>query len=105
MAKFLITYSGGQGPDDMTAEQRDQVMKAWNDWYGSLGDAVVDFGNPTGASKKVVPGGVVSDVAPVVTGYSLIGADSLDDAADKCRNHPHLEAGGTVTIHETFDVM
>lgn len=104
MTKYLITYSGGSGPGDMTEEQRAQVMEAWNAWYGRLGDAVIDFGNPTGASKVIMPGGVVSDGGRGITGYSLIQAESLDAAADTCREHPHLDAGGTITIHETFDV-
>jgi hypothetical protein len=104
MAKYLITYTGGAQPDGMTEEQTAEVMQAWNDWYGRLGDAVVDFGNPTGASKVIVPGGVVSDGGPGITGYSLISADSLDAAAEACRQHPHLDAGGTITVNETFDV-
>ena len=64
-------------------------MQAWNKpGTADLGDAVVDFGNPTGASKDVVPGGVVSDGTPGITGYSLISADSLDAAAEACRDHP-----------------
>ncbi len=104
MAKFLITYSGGSGPDSMSEEQRAQVMQAWTAWYTGLGDAVTDFGNPTGASKVVAPGGAVSDGTPGITGYSLISADSLDAAAEACRQHPHLDAGGTITIHETWDI-
>ena len=104
MAKYLVTYSGGAQPDGMTEADTAKVMQAWNDWYGGLGDAVVDFGNPTGASKVIVPGGVVSDGGPGITGYSLISADSLDAAAEACRNHPHLDADGTITIHETFDI-
>ena len=104
MAKYLITYSGGSQPDGMTDEQKAEVMQAWMAWYNALGDAVTDFGNPTGASKVIVPGGVISDGAPGITGYSLISADSLDDAAEACRQHPHLDGGGTITIHETFDI-
>jgi hypothetical protein len=47
---------------------------------------------------------VISDGGPGITGYSLINADSLDGAAEACREHPHLDGGGTITIHETFDV-
>ena len=104
MAKYLVTYTGGAQPEGMSEEQTAQVMEAWNAWYGGLGEAVVDFGNPTGASKVIVPGGVVSDGGPGITGYSLINADSLEDAAGACRAHPHLDAGGTITIHETFDM-
>jgi hypothetical protein len=104
MATYLITYTGGATPENTTPEQRDAIMKAWMDWFAGLGDAVVDMGNPTGASKVIVPGGVVSDGGPGITGYTIIGADSLDAAANVCRAHPHLEAGGTITVSEAFDV-
>ena len=105
MAKYLITYSGGAQPEGMTEEDTATVMAAWQAWYGRLGDAVVDFGDPTGPSKVVAADGSVSDGGPSITGYSLISADSLDAAAAACAGHPHLDAGGTVTIHETFEVM
>jgi hypothetical protein len=105
MAKYLITYSGGAQPQGMTEEDSATVMAAWQAWYGRLGDAVVDFGNPTGPSKVVGADGSISDGGPSITGFSLISADSLDAAAAACAGHPHLDAGGTVTIHETFEVM
>jgi hypothetical protein len=46
----------------------------------------------------------VSDGGRDVTGYSLITADSLDAAAEACRNHPLLDAGGDITLYETFEV-
>ena len=104
MAKYLITYSGGATPDNTTQEQREALMQAWMDWFGGLGEAVVEMGSPTGASKVVAPGGVVSDGAPGITAYSVISADSLEAAAEACRQHPHLDAGGTITIHEMFDI-
>jgi len=105
MAKFLITYTGGAQPDGMSEAETAKVMQAWTEWYTGLGEAVVDFGNPTGASKVIAAGGGVSDGGPGITGYSLISADSLDAAAEACRKHPHLDADGTITIHETFDIM
>jgi hypothetical protein len=105
MAKFLITYTGGQQPEGMSEEETGKVMAAWQAWYGRLGDAVVDLGNPTGPSKVVGPDCSVSDGGPGITGYSLISADSLDAAAAACAGHPHTDAGGTITVSETFDVM
>jgi hypothetical protein len=105
MSKYLITYSGGAQPEGMTEEDTAKVMGAWQAWYGRLGEAVVDFGNPTGPSKVVSADGSVSDGGPDITGYSLITADSLDAAAAACAGHPHLDAGGSITIHETFDIM
>ena len=103
MAKYLITYTGGATPESTTPAERDTIMKAWMDWYGGLGDAVVDMGSPTGASKSLVPGGVASDGRLGITGYSLISADSIDAATDACRSHPHLDAGGSIEISEAFE--
>jgi len=104
MANYLVTYTGGATPDNTSEAERGAIMQAWMDWYGRLGDAVVDMGSPTGPSKVIVPGGVVSDGGPGITGYSVISADSLDAATDACRVHPHLDAGGTITVSEAFDV-
>ncbi len=103
MAKYLITYTGGATPETTTPQERDTIMRAWMDWFAGLGDAVVDMGAPTGPAKTVVPGGVVSDGGPGITGYSVISAESLDAAADACRAHPHLDAGGTITVSEAFE--
>jgi len=104
MAKYLIVYAGGATPENVTAEQRDAIMKAWMDWFGALGDQVVDMGSPTAAVKTVDPGGVISDDGPGITGYSVIRFESLDVAAQACRTHPHLAARGSISIHEAFDV-
>jgi hypothetical protein len=81
-------------------------MDAWTSWFGSLGDAVVDGGNPTGASKTVGAGGATTDGggANPVSGYSLISADSLDAAATLAKGCPILDAGGTVEVAEAIEM-
>ena len=46
MAKFVLAYRGGSVPD--TEAEQQAAMEAWMGWFGSLGDAVVDGGNPFG---------------------------------------------------------
>ncbi|HKF37191.1 MAG TPA: hypothetical protein VKB35_09845 [Ktedonobacteraceae bacterium] len=45
MANYLLLYSGGRMPES-EAEQA-AVMQAWTSWFGELGSALVDGGNPT----------------------------------------------------------
>ena len=82
-------------------------MAEWGVWYEAIGAAIVDGGNPFGASKSITSGGVSDGPAgsPPATGYTVISADSLDDAVAKTRNHPHIKYGGEVTVYETFQVM
>ena len=104
MAKYLFVYHGGKPvkePSEMKA-----VMDAWGAWFGSLGSAVIDGGNPVGASSTVVADGslVSGGGANPASGYSLISASSLEDAHGKARGCPLLKAGGTIEIAEAFDM-
>ena len=102
MAKYLLAYKGGSIPQSEEEQQR--VMAAWNDWFGSMGGAVTDIGNPFGASKSVGSGGAVSDGGSAqLTGYSIVTADSLDAAAGLAKGCPILE-NGSVEVYEALDM-
>lgn len=88
--------------------ERGVVLQAWGAWYGRLGDAVVDGGNPfTLSAKSVGSVGTVSDgpVGTMATGNSILKADSLDAAVEMARGCPVLQGGGRITVYETFQVM
>lgn len=104
MAKYLMAYTGGATPE--TDAERASVMAAWTGWFGELGAAVVDPGNPFGPSKAVTNGGAVSDGGPAgLTGYSVIAAESIDAAAELAKGCPVLANGGAVEVYETYEVM
>ncbi len=104
MGKYLLAYRGGEMAQ--TDAARAATMAAWGAWFGELGPAIVDPGNPFGPSASVANGGTVSDGAPsALTGYSVLSADSLDAASDLAKGCPVLAAGGTVDVYETFEVM
>jgi hypothetical protein len=104
MAKYLFAYKGGGMAQ--TDEERQAAMAAWGNWFGSLGAAVLDPGNPFGPSSTVANGGSVGDGAPsALTGYSVLSADSLAAASQLAQDCPVLAAGGSVEVYETIDVM
>jgi hypothetical protein len=99
MAKYVLVFKGGGIPQSEEEQQR--VMAAWGAWFGSLGDSVVDQGNPFGASTAIGANGSTSGL----TGYSIINAGSLDDAKSKAQGCPILEGGsGSVEIYETMEM-
>ncbi len=104
MARFVVIYSGGSGMA-ATPEEQERIMGEWGAWYGKLGPAIADGGNPFGASKSIAgPGAAAADGPGAVpaTGYTIIEADSLDAAATACADHPHLSHGGQVHVFETI---
>jgi hypothetical protein len=106
MANFVLLYSGGGTPQ--TEAEQAAVMQAWTVWFARLGSAVVDGGNPfTPVAKSIASSGEVSDgpVGTMATGYSILKADSLDAAVAMAKSCPNLQAGGQVTVYETFPVM
>jgi hypothetical protein len=107
MSKYVLLYTGGAGMME-TEEARNAEMARWGEWYGRLGAAVVDGGNPFGpAAKRLTGDGRVADGASgeMATGYTIISADSLDQAAEWAKGCPVLRAGGAVTVYEIFEVM
>ncbi len=105
MANFLLLYTGGGMPQG-EAEQA-KVMQAWGAWFQKLGDAVVDGGNPfTPEAKTIASNGSVSDGAsPSASGYSVIKADSMQDAVEKAKGCPVLQGGAKIAVFETFAAM
>ncbi len=107
MGKYLLLYTGGGGMAATEAE-RAAIMQAWTNWFTQLGSNIVDMGNPTTEQgKTVASNGSVRNVPAnaVTTGYSIINADSFDAAVKAAQSCPVLQAGGEVTVYETFAVM
>ena len=107
MAKYLLLYSGGSGMPQTEAEQK-AILDDWTAWYTALGGAVVDPGNPTSPmAKSIDSNGKVSDgpFGTMVTGYTIIQADSLDAAVTLSKDCPVLKSNGQVSVFETFNAM
>lgn len=104
MANYVLVYKGGNMAE--TEEEQQAAMAAWGAWFGSLGEAVVDGGNPFGPASSVATDGAVSDGATSgLTGYSVLSAGSLSEASAMAKGCPVLSSGGSVEVYETIKVM
>jgi hypothetical protein len=104
--KYLLLYYGGGMPEGAAAQAR--VLKQWEKWYGKLGPAVVDGGNPmSGAVNKIRADGSSSKgaIGKRATGYSIIEAPTLDKATKLSKGCPILKSGGEIAVYETFNAM
>ncbi|HEX6392388.1 MAG TPA: hypothetical protein VFZ97_03040 [Acidimicrobiales bacterium] len=101
MAKYLLAYKGGSMAE--TPEEQQKQMEAWMNWFGSLGEAVVDGGAPFGPASTLASNGSVKDGgASALSGYSIINATTLADANDKAKGCPVLAGGGSVEVYEAL---
>src|SRR5580698_3387527 len=102
MAKYLFVYHGG-GPGSKEAQAK--AMAAWGQWFGSMGKAVINGGNPVGKSWTVKSNGSIAKDggANPASGYSLIEAKDQDEAAAKAKGCPLLERGGSVGIVDAME--
>jgi len=89
MKGFLLLYSGPPTPPDAS-------HKGWPEWFGKLGDALVDVGSPMANGVVLHADESTSDDASRLNGYSVIQAERRSD-------HPLLVLGREYTI-ERFEV-
>ena len=100
MGKYVLAYKGGSMAE--TTEAQEAAMQAWMGWFGELGSAVIDGGNPFGPSTAVKSDGSATAATAGLTGYSVLEADSLELAAKLAKGCPVLAAGGSVEVYETI---
>lgn len=100
MARFLVAYRGGEQPDASTVAG--DMMSEWMAWFESLGASVVEGGNPFSGGVAIAPDGSRSSDTAGLTGYSIIEASSLDEAATAVAGCPQLKYGGSVEVYETL---
>ena len=94
MKKFLVLYYGYEEPTP-------EVMDAWRHWFARVGDRFVDSGNPLGACLEVTKTGSreLSPDEGAATGYSIISAESRDEAERLLEGCPIVSS---VRLHEAM---
>ena len=103
MAKFVLVYTGGNPPQ--TEAEGEAVMAAWMGWFGTLGAAIVDPGNPFGASQSVASDGSSREGNSTnLGGYSIIDAADISAASELAKGCPVLTSGGSVDVYEAMDI-
>lgn len=80
-----------------TPEDARAGMARWMAWHDRVGDRMVDFGTPLADGVRVSSDGTTPSDRDVV-GYSIVEADSLDEALALAQNHPHLDTTGGCEI-------
>jgi hypothetical protein len=94
----MVLYRSSVSAEEQMAgasqEQAQEGMAAWMRWAEKTGPALVDLGSPLGGSR-LVPAGADAQTGTPIGGFSVLEADSADDAAKLVDDHPHLQMPGS----------
>src|ERR1700722_19763874 len=107
MKKFLAIFLGTKEamdawmalPEAERKPKEREGMMAWGKWMEDHKAAVVD-GSPLGKTKCVNKNGV-SDIKNEMGAWTVVKAESYDDAAKMFLNHPHF----TIFPGDRIEVM
>jgi hypothetical protein len=92
MRTYLFTYRSAKD-----YESTDETYGEWMSWFGELGPAVKELGNPIFDRRDI------GDCRPETTmlgGYSLIEAEGLEEAVVHAATRPALAHRGGVEVGE-----
>ena len=107
MKNFIVIYhataSVMEKMNDASPEEMKKGMEPWMAWAKKCGDGLVDMGTPLANGQKVSKEGTVPSDKGVV-GYSILQAESMKEAAEMLKEHPHLEwaDGCDIEVHESM---
>jgi hypothetical protein len=109
MKDFLFVYRNDyKNQPAASPEEMQAVTKKWMDWMGGVAaqNKLVSHGNRLGSEGRVVrPGNVVTDgpyteIKELIGGYSIVKAESYDEAVEIAKGCPIFEVGGNVEVRD-----
>jgi len=105
MAKYMMIYRGeATDLSSMSEDDAAAVLGQWETWMDKVGPAMVDVGAPFGEGTAVIDDGS-SGPASSLSGYSILDAPNLAEAAVLADGHPFLSEGHGSYAIDLFELM
>lgn len=96
MKKFVLIHFGYETPTE-------KIMKDWNDWFTSIGDKIVDPGNPFGPGLEITHDGTkkLPHDKEAITGYTIINAENIEEAEKIAKSCPSITS---IRVYEAMSM-
>ncbi len=99
MPQYVITYLGGNQPS--SPEEGKQNMANYMEWLSLLGENAVSPMNPFKDTHTINPDGTASARATTkMSGFTIIKAESMENALSIAKSCPFLETGDSLEVSE-----
>lgn len=99
MAQYMITYLGGDQP--ASPEESQQYFAKYQKWLSSLGDSAVSPMNPIKNTSTINPdGSVTARSTTLMSGYTVIEAESIEAVLSVAEACPFLDVNGSLEVSE-----
>jgi hypothetical protein len=110
-APFVLFFrnTAAENLKHLSAEQRQQLIVRWNDWYDSLhAQGKASNGQPLEEATRVVSGaggqriadGPYPESKEAIGGYVMLHVDSIEEATRHAQRHPGLNYGMQIEIRQ-----
>ncbi len=109
MKEFLLIFRADVNSLPTVSPEKLQAnTKKWMDWLGGIAaqDKLVNRGNRLNPEGKVVKAnnvitdGPYTEIKESIGGYSIVKADSYEEAVEIAKGCPVLKTGGNVEVRE-----
>lgn len=87
-------------PEEERLAKMQEGMAGWKAWMEKHQSAIVTMGGPLGKTKRISEKGI-EDISNEIGAYTVVHADSHEEAASFFENHPHF----TLFPGEAIEVM
>lgn len=99
MTQYMISYLGGDQPS--TPEEGQAHMGNYMAWLKGLGDKAVSPANPLKDTTTVHPDrSVTAGSSTSMSGFTVVEADSLEEAIEIAKACPFLDVNGSLEVSE-----
>ena len=118
MTDFLVIFDGGDKTwmETATPEQMQEVMQEWGAWFKQL-ESTGNLRNPgapldssgtilTRNGDGIATDTTMSEVKELIGGYSILAAESLEEATELAKGAPFLASadGGRVHVRPILEM-
>ncbi|MDB5143305.1 MAG: transcription initiation protein [Mucilaginibacter sp.] len=109
MKEFVMIFRNDFQPEvKFSPDEMQAIMQQWQTWMGGMAaqGQLASSGNRLGGDGKTVrPGNLITngpyaEIKEMISGYIIVNADTIDDAAEIAKGCPILLAEGSVEVRD-----